>query len=62
MGERVWLLLLAGATLAVVREASILQPSSLSDWNLWYNTVLPWDQLFKPEEMYKQNRKETAQI
>lgn len=62
MGERVWLLLLAGATLAVVREASFLQPSSLSNLNLCYNTVLPWDQLFKPEEIHKQNRKEAAQI
>lgn len=60
MGECVWSAS-GRQTLAVVRWASIL-PSSLPNLNFHYNTVLPWDCLFKPEEMQKRNRQKTAKI
>lgn len=43
-------------TVAIVRWASILRPSSLLPLNFHFNTILPGDYLLKPEQTHTQNQ------
>ena len=43
-------------TVAIVRQASILQPSSLLPLNFHFSTILPGDYLLKPEQTHTQNQ------